>query len=52
VGGPERVIDEVERRAPDGFTDLADVIEPAELDAIIAGYQAVSGGTAPPRPQA
>ncbi|HEY3686082.1 MAG TPA: flavin-dependent oxidoreductase [Streptosporangiaceae bacterium] len=52
VGGPERVIDEVERRAPDGFTDLADVIEPAELDAIIAGYQAVSGGQAPPRAQA
>lgn len=46
-GGPERVIDEVERRAPDGFERLSDVIDPAELDAILAGYQAASGaGTA------
>ncbi|MGH3170866.1 MAG: FAD-dependent monooxygenase, partial [Trebonia sp.] len=48
AGGPERVIDEVERRAPDGFTRLADVIDPAELEKILSGYaqasrQAASG---------
>jgi 2-polyprenyl-6-methoxyphenol hydroxylase-like FAD-dependent oxidoreductase len=37
-GGPERVIDEVERRAPAGFDRLEDVIEPAVLDAIVSGY--------------
>lgn len=45
VGGPERVIDEVERRAPAGFTHLADVIADAELDAIVAGYARVSTRT-------
>ncbi|MFI0410775.1 flavin-dependent oxidoreductase [Actinomadura sp. 3N508] len=44
-GGPENVIDEVERRAPDGFTRLADVIDPAELEAIVAGYAQVSGSS-------
>jgi 2-polyprenyl-6-methoxyphenol hydroxylase-like FAD-dependent oxidoreductase len=38
AGGPERVIDEVERRAPAGFDRLEDVIEPAVLDAIVSGY--------------
>ncbi|WP_232665221.1 flavin-dependent oxidoreductase [Pseudonocardia sp. TRM90224] len=42
VGGPESVIDEVERRAPDGFERLADVVEPGELDAIVAGYTQLS----------
>ena len=42
AGGPERVIDEVEKRAPDGFTRLADVIDDAAIDAILAGYQAAS----------
>jgi 5-methylphenazine-1-carboxylate 1-monooxygenase len=46
AGGPERVIDEVERRAPDGFTDRADVIADAELDRILADYARVS---APPQ---
>jgi 5-methylphenazine-1-carboxylate 1-monooxygenase len=45
VGGPELVIDEVERRAPDGFERIEDVIDPAELDAIVAGYLRVSGGS-------
>jgi hypothetical protein len=37
-GGPEGVIDTVEERAPDGFTRLEDVIDPAELEAIVTGY--------------
>jgi 2-polyprenyl-6-methoxyphenol hydroxylase-like FAD-dependent oxidoreductase len=44
LGGPELVIDIVEQRAPDGFTNLADVIEPAELESIVAGYVQASGG--------
>ena len=36
VGGPEGVIDEVERRAPDGFDRLEDVIDPVELEAVTA----------------
>jgi 2-polyprenyl-6-methoxyphenol hydroxylase-like FAD-dependent oxidoreductase len=49
AGGPEQVIDEVERRAPDGFGKLEDVIDPAELDKIVTGYaqasrQAAGGG--------
>ncbi len=46
VGGPESVIDEVERRAPDGFNRLTDVIDPAELDAVVSGYTRASGGAA------
>ncbi len=53
VGGPERVIDEVERRAPDGFTRRADVIDDAELEAVLAGYAQVTAGAVaqeqPPR---
>ena len=45
VGGPEMVIDEVERRAPDGFDRLDDVIDPAELDAIVQSYAAASVAT-------
>lgn len=43
AGGPERVIDEVERRAPEGFSDLADVIDRAELEQIVASYAQASG---------
>ncbi|MFP5072540.1 FAD-dependent monooxygenase [Pseudonocardia nantongensis] len=43
TGGPEMVIDEVERRAPDGFDRLADVITDDELDAIFSGYHRASG---------
>ena len=43
VGGPESVIDEVERRAPDGFTRLEDVIDAAELEAVVSGYARVTG---------
>jgi hypothetical protein len=42
-GGPERVVDVVSERAPDGFTDLAAVIRPEELDAISRGYALMAG---------
>jgi len=42
AGGPEQVIDEVERRAPEGFDRLADVIDPAELDAVVGSYTALT----------
>lgn len=38
AGGPEGVIDEVERRAPAGFSRLEDVIAPADLEAIVTSY--------------
>lgn len=43
AGGPELVIDEVERRAPDGFDQLGDVVEPDELKDIVNGYAKASG---------
>lgn len=49
AGGPERVIDEVERRAPDGFTSLADVIDPADLEKIVSGYAQASRQSAAQR---
>jgi len=42
AGGPERVIDEVERRAPTGFSRLEDVIAPEALEAIVSSYDRVS----------
>ena len=45
TGGPEMVIDEVERRAPDGFDRLEDVMTGEERDAIIAGYAQATGAT-------
>ena len=42
-GGPERVIDEVEKRAPAGFTHVEDVIPRAELKAIVGGYAGKAG---------
>ena len=46
AGGPESVIDEVERRAPAGFSNLADVIDPAELQKIVSDYARASGQSA------
>ena len=46
-GGPEQVIDEVDRRAPDGFDRLADVITGEEIDAVLAGYAATTGAARP-----
>jgi 5-methylphenazine-1-carboxylate 1-monooxygenase len=45
VGGPESVIDEVERRAPDGFDRLADVMDAAELESVLSTYAAASGAS-------
>jgi 5-methylphenazine-1-carboxylate 1-monooxygenase len=42
-GGPEGVIDEVERRAPDGFEDIDDVLSHAEREAIVKGYAQLAG---------
>jgi 5-methylphenazine-1-carboxylate 1-monooxygenase len=45
IGGPEGVIDEVERRAPAGFADVSDVIDPAELAAMVDGYTRASSAS-------
>jgi 2-polyprenyl-6-methoxyphenol hydroxylase-like FAD-dependent oxidoreductase len=42
-GGPEGVIDEVERRAPNGFDDIDDVLSHAEREAIVKGYAQLAG---------
>ena len=42
-GGPERVIDVVEERAPNGFTKLDEVASHAELEAIVKGYSKIAG---------
>jgi 5-methylphenazine-1-carboxylate 1-monooxygenase len=43
AGGPERVIDMVEERAPHGFTNLNAVASYAELEAIVKGYSTMAG---------
>ncbi|HVC62858.1 MAG TPA: flavin-dependent oxidoreductase [Acetobacteraceae bacterium] len=42
-GGPERVIDVLEERAPDGFSDVDAVASHAEREAIIRGYASIAG---------
>ena len=42
-GGPERVIDVLEERAPDGFTDVDAVVSYAEREAIVRGYASLAG---------
>jgi len=42
-GGPEGVIDEVERRAPDGFERIEEVLSHAEREAIVKGYAQLAG---------
>jgi 2-polyprenyl-6-methoxyphenol hydroxylase-like FAD-dependent oxidoreductase len=42
-GGPERVIDVLESRAPDGFTDVEQVASHAEREAIVRGYATMAG---------
>jgi 2-polyprenyl-6-methoxyphenol hydroxylase-like FAD-dependent oxidoreductase len=42
-GGPERVIDMLEERAPEGFRDVDDVAPFAEREAIVRGYAAMAG---------
>ncbi|ETX13616.1 Salicylate 1-monooxygenase [Roseivivax halodurans JCM 10272] len=46
VGGPERVIDEVEKRAPAGFFDVNAVLGLEERRAIVGGYAATAGFSA------
>ncbi|MDN5919271.1 MAG: flavin-dependent oxidoreductase [Pseudonocardia sp.] len=43
TGGPEGVIDEVERRAPEGFDRRQDVLDDDELDAVLSGYAQATG---------
>jgi 2-polyprenyl-6-methoxyphenol hydroxylase-like FAD-dependent oxidoreductase len=43
MGGPERVVDEVSARAPNGFARLEDVISHEELAAIAGGYAVTAG---------
>ena len=42
-GGPERVIDVLEERAPDGFTDVDAVASHAEREMIVRGYASIAG---------
>lgn len=43
LGGPERVIDLIEDRAPDGFNRIEDVASHEELRAIVGGYAQAAG---------
>ncbi len=43
LGGPERVIDVLEQRAPDGFEDVEQVAPYAEREAIVRGYAKMAG---------
>ena len=43
VGGPERVIDLVAGRAPDGFDRIEDVATQDELAGIVRGYATLAG---------
>jgi len=42
-GGPERVIDVLEQRAPDGFADVDAIASYAEREAIVRGYASMAG---------
>jgi 2-polyprenyl-6-methoxyphenol hydroxylase-like FAD-dependent oxidoreductase len=46
-GGPERVVDVVSERAPDGFARIEDVIAHEELAAIAGGYARMAGFAGP-----
>jgi 2-polyprenyl-6-methoxyphenol hydroxylase-like FAD-dependent oxidoreductase len=43
LNGPERPLDLVEERAPDGFTNLDDVISHAELEEVSRNYRRTAG---------
>ncbi|MEC5321729.1 MULTISPECIES: flavin-dependent oxidoreductase [unclassified Aurantimonas] len=51
-GGPERVIDEVEKLAPGGFDQVDSVLSRAERQAIVSGYAGKAGFAAQPGGQA
>jgi len=42
-GGPEGVIDTVEARAPDGFSNIDDVLSFEQRKAIVRGYASTAG---------
>ena len=42
-GGPEGVIDAVEARAPDGFSNIDDVLSFEQRKAIVRGYASAAG---------
>jgi len=42
-GGPEGVIDAVEARAPEGFTNIDDVLSFEQRKAIVRGYASTAG---------
>ncbi|MBL4758264.1 MAG: flavin-dependent oxidoreductase [Rhizobiales bacterium] len=42
-GGPERVIDVIEERAPDGFDNIDEVASHDEREAIVKGYSTLAG---------
>ena len=46
LGGPERVIDVIEERAPEGFARIEDVASHEELVAIVRGYAQMAGFSA------
>ena len=46
LGGPERVIDLIDSRAPDGFARLEDIASEAELRAVVGGYASMAGFSA------
>ncbi|MBP0482120.1 flavin-dependent oxidoreductase [Sagittula salina] len=43
IGGPERVIDEVERLAPAGFKSIDNVLSHEDRKAIVGGYATMAG---------
>lgn len=43
LGGPERVIDEVEKLSPSGFEDIDKVLSFADRQAIVQGYAKMAG---------
>jgi 2-polyprenyl-6-methoxyphenol hydroxylase-like FAD-dependent oxidoreductase/quercetin dioxygenase-like cupin family protein len=50
TGGPEGVIDAVERLAPDGFDDVESVLGYAEREVIVRGYAVKAGFATPSSP--
>jgi 2-polyprenyl-6-methoxyphenol hydroxylase-like FAD-dependent oxidoreductase len=43
IGGPERVVDLIANRAPDGFTRIEDVATETERASIVKGYAQLAG---------
>src|SRR6056297_3518253 len=46
-GGPERVIDFVEERAPGGYDDVHDIATADELRAVVGDYESLAGFASP-----